>query len=82
MAKTANERRIKRGKANYIYSIIGVALVLFLLGILGWLVIYAGELTNTLKENIEVQVIFNDATKEEKVEELKNILDQLGIFLI
>lgn len=76
MAKARRQKRNKRGKANYIYSIIGVSLVLFLLGILGWIVIYASKLTNALKENIEVQVIFNDATDEQKALKLKTILDE------
>jgi cell division transport system permease protein len=35
-------------------SILGVTLVLFLLGIIGWLVINANKLGNTFKENVEV----------------------------
>jgi hypothetical protein len=57
--------RVKKGKATYIYSIIGVALVLFLLGSLGWLVINAGQLSKAFKENIEVSVILNDNTRDE-----------------
>ena len=52
--------------------------MLFLLGILGWIVIYASKLTNALKENIEIQVIFNDSTKEAKAVQLKDILDKQG----
>lgn len=67
-------KQVKKGKANYVYSIIGVALVLFLMGILGWIVIYASELTKYFKENIEIQVIFNDATRDEKALQLKKII--------
>ncbi|HQW47705.1 MAG TPA: hypothetical protein PLZ98_11535, partial [Chitinophagaceae bacterium] len=56
--------KIKKGKATYAYSIIGVALVLFLLGSLGWLVINAGELSKSFKENIEISVILNDNTRD------------------
>jgi len=76
MAGINLSKKNKRGKANYLYSIIGVALVLFLLGVLGWIVIYASKLTSALKENIEVQVIFNDATQEAKAKQLKDIIDQ------
>ncbi len=68
--------KVKKGKANYIYSIIGVALVLFFLGILGWIVISAGQLTNALKENIEVSVILNDNTQDAKAKELSAILEK------
>ena len=37
-------------------SIIGVTLVLFLLGIVGWLVINANKLSDYFKENVEVRV--------------------------
>ena len=67
---------IKKGKATYIYSIIGVALVLFLLGSLGWLVINASELSRTFKENIEISVILNDNTRDENGKKLKDIIDK------
>ncbi len=44
----------KRGKPSYFMSILGVTLVLFLLGIIGWLVINANKLGYYLKENVEV----------------------------
>lgn len=46
---------IKRGKPSYLMSIIGVTLVLFLLGLIGWLVINANKLGNYFKENVEVK---------------------------
>lgn len=46
----------KRGKPSYVMSIIGVTLVLFLLGIVGWLVINANKLSDYFKENVEVKV--------------------------
>lgn len=68
--------KIKKGKATYVYSIIGVALVLFLLGSLGWLVINAGQLSKSFKENIEISVILNDNTRDEMAVKLKNIIDK------
>jgi cell division transport system permease protein len=47
---------IKRGKPSYFMSILGVTLVLFLLGIIGWLVINANKLGNYFKESVEVIV--------------------------
>ncbi|MBL7771918.1 MAG: hypothetical protein JNM95_03525 [Chitinophagaceae bacterium] len=68
--------QVKKGKATYFYSIIGVALVLFLLGSLGWLVINAGELSKTFKENIEISVILNDNTREELAHKLQQVIDK------
>jgi cell division transport system permease protein len=68
--------KVKKGKATYVYSIIGVALVLFLLGSLGYMVINVGQLSKTIKENIEIAVIFNDNTRNEMGLKLKSILDK------
>lgn len=46
---------IKRGKPSYFMSIVGVTLVLFLLGIIGWLVINANRLGDYFKESVEVR---------------------------
>ena len=45
----------QRGKPSYFMSILGVTLVLFLLGIIGWLVINANKLGDYFKENVEVR---------------------------
>ena len=47
---------IKRGKPSYFMSILGVTLVLFVLGIIGWLIINAGKLAQHFRENVEVVV--------------------------
>ena len=67
---------IKKGKATYVYSIIGVALVLFLLGSLGWLVINAGQLSKSFKENIEISIILHDNTREELGLKMKDLIDK------
>lgn len=46
----------KRGKPSYVMSIIGVTLVLFLLGIVGWMIINTNKLSEYFKENVEVKV--------------------------
>src|SRR5580692_8079517 len=46
----------KRSTPSYFMAIVGVSLVLFLLGLLGWFVINANKLGQNFKENVEVQV--------------------------
>jgi len=46
----------QRGKPSYFMSILGVTLVLFFLGIVGWLIINANKLGDYFKENVEVRV--------------------------
>ena len=46
----------QRGKPSYFMSILGVTLILFLLGIVGWLTINSRKLIQYFKESVEVQV--------------------------
>lgn len=66
----------QKSKASYVYAIIGVSLVLFLLGTLGWLLLNGRGLTRAFKEDIEVQVILHDNTRPETAQRLKDILDK------
>lgn len=66
----------KKSKPSYAYAIIGVSLVLFLLGTLGWLVINGRSLIREFKENITVTADFHDNTKDEKIAALKEIVDK------
>jgi cell division transport system permease protein len=52
---TSGKASIKRGKPSYFMSVLGVTLVLFVLGIIGWLVINANKLGDYFKENVEVR---------------------------
>ena len=45
---------IKRGKPSYFMSILGVTLVLFFLGVIGWLVINTSKVVKNLKEDVTV----------------------------
>src|SRR6185295_12879543 len=66
----------KKSKPSYVYAIIGISLVLFLLGTLGWLVINGRGLSRVFKEGIEVEVILHDNTRPELIQQLKGILDK------
>jgi len=54
MAQTG-KASLKRGKPSYFMSILGVTLVLFLLGVIGWLVINASKLGQYFRESVEVR---------------------------
>src|SRR3954469_25240136 len=66
----------KKSKPTYFNAIMGVALVLFLLGVLGWLVINGRALSRAFKEDLEVNVDFHDNTTDEHVKQMKAILDK------
>jgi cell division transport system permease protein len=50
----------KRSAPSYIMAIVGVSLVLFLLGILGWIIINANKLGQYFKENIAINVYIRE----------------------
>lgn len=66
----------KKAKPSYIYAIIGISLVLFLLGTLGWLVLNGRTLTRVFKEDVQVEVILHDNTRDEMMLKLNAILEQ------
>ncbi len=47
---------VKRSSPSYFMAIVGVSVVLFLLGVMGWIVINANKLGEYFKENIEVRI--------------------------
>lgn len=66
----------KKAKPSYVNAIMGVALVLFLMGILGWMVINGRALSRAFKEDMEVNVDFHDNVSDENVAKMKAILDK------
>jgi cell division transport system permease protein len=54
---------LKRSKPNYIYSIVGVAIVLFIMGIMGWLFLNLQSIGDTFKEDIRISVYLRTSDK-------------------
>jgi len=61
----------KKSKPTYFNAIMGVALVLFLLGVLGWLLINGRALSRAFKEDLEINVDFHDNVSDESVTKMK-----------
>lgn len=66
----------KKSKPTYFNAIMGVALVLFLVGVLGWLLINGRALSRAFKEDLEINVDFHDNVSDESVVKMKSILDK------
>jgi len=64
----------KKAKPSYFNAILGVALVLFLIGVLGWLLINGRNLSRAFKEDLEISVDFHDNVRDEHVAKLQKIL--------
>lgn len=54
---------LKRSKPNYIYSVIGVAIVLFIMGIMGWLFLNLQAIGDNFKEDIRISVYLRSSDK-------------------
>ena len=66
----------RKSKPSYFYAIVGISLVLFLLGTLGWLLLNGRALSGKFKENLEVNVNLHDNTRPEMAQRLKAVLDR------
>ncbi len=64
----------KRGKSTYAYAIIGVALVLFLFGIVGWFFIDVRKTGDYLKESIQIQAFLNRDASTKQIDSLQQYI--------
>src|SRR5687767_13457032 len=64
----------QRCKPSYFMSILGVTLVLFLLGIVGWLTINSQKLIEYFKESVEVQVFLKTNIHDSARQNLQNYI--------
>jgi cell division transport system permease protein len=55
---------LKRSKPNYIYTIIGVALVLLIMGIMGWFFLNINAVGNNFKEDIRLSAYLRTLNKD------------------
>jgi len=75
MSTSPDKYAKKRARSSAISTVIGIALVLFMLGILSVLVLNAQKLSTYVKENIQVQVFLNDEVNEADILRLKKEID-------
>ncbi len=67
----------KRGKPNYTGAIIGVSLVLFLFGIVGWFFLNLRKTGDYFKESIQVHTFLNPDASKKKIDSLKNYITSI-----
>ena len=75
MALQFGKKYSEKAKPSYIYSIFGVALVLFMMGLLGIVVLNAKKLSDYFKENVEFSLILMDTCLPEQAANIKKSLD-------
>jgi len=62
--KDSAKMSLKRSKPDYIYSIVGVALVLLIMGIMGWFFLNINAVGNSFKEDIRVSAYLRTLNKD------------------
>ena len=65
----------KKTKTIYISTVISIALVLLMTGLLGLILVHARKLSNYVKENIVLNIIVNEGAKEVDITSLQKQLD-------
>ncbi len=68
----AHKRKVRNSN---IQAIVSISLVLFLIGILGLIMLYAQTLSIYVKENIGISVIMKDNTKEVDILQMQKFMD-------
>ncbi len=69
------DKTAKKNKPNYLYAIISVALVLFLLGFFGLVILHAKKLITTYKENLNISIELSESASMAEIDSLQNALD-------
>jgi cell division transport system permease protein len=64
----------KRSKPSYFMAILGVTIVLFFVGVFGWLLLNASRYTEELKEDIKIQVYLRRSVTQQDVDSLRNYI--------
>lgn len=70
----SNKTTAQKLKTSSVTVIISLALVLFMLGLLGLIVINANKLSSHIKENVGFQVVLKDTTTQVELDNLKQEL--------
>ena len=64
----------RRSKPSYFMAILGVSIVLFFVGIFGWLLLNASRYIDQLKEEVQVQVYLRNNVAQQDIDSLKNYI--------
>ncbi len=75
MGRKDNQQTKRQLRNSYFTTIISIALVLFLLGSVGYLVMNANRLSNYVKENIGFNIVLKDNIRDAEVRRLQKYLD-------
>jgi cell division transport system permease protein len=75
MAQKENNTSKRRLRSSYFTSVISISLVLLLLGVVGFMMLNARNVSNYVKENIGFNIELKDNLRDADMQQLKKILD-------
>ena len=75
MAENQDKYAKRRLKSSYFSTIVSIALVLFMLGLLGLIILHARKLSDYVKENIGFSIILKETVKEVDIAQMQKVLD-------
>lgn len=75
MADNENKFNRNRLRSSYITSVVSMAMVLLMLGLLGWMLIAAKQLSDTTRESYTVSIFFRDTVDDVQILKFKETLD-------
>lgn len=64
----------KRSKPSYFMAILGVTIVLFFVGIFGWVLLNASQYVDNLKEEVQVQVYLKNDVEQSAIDSLTSYI--------
>src|SRR4029078_11691824 len=68
----------RRGKPSYFMAVLGVTIVLFFVGIFGWIFLSASSYIRALKEDVKVNVYLQKNVPQTQVDSLKNYIASMA----
>ena len=77
---TEGRSSIKNSRPNYIYSIIGVALVLLITGLMGWLILNTRSIEKAMKEDVRISIYLRTLNKD-TVEQIRQFVANFYHFI-
>ena len=76
--KENTKNSLRKLRSSYMTTVVSTALVLFLLGLLGLLILNANSLGDYVKENLGFSVILNEGTREADIIQIQRSFDAAG----
>lgn len=75
--KSSSTASSKRSKPSYLYAIIGVSLILFLFGIVGWLFLNLKKSGEMFRENIQVHAYIQRSASHKQIDSLQTYISAI-----